>query len=266
MSNTNELQTTNEAQNNTLGLMDIDNAVKHYAAFNLFKQAICKKEIDFGVIPGTKKPSLFQPGAQKLAKAFKLVVSLQLESRTVDAQTGFVSYEYRAIATRDGVFLGEGIGSCNSYEDKYAFTAWHPEAQPDTKTQNELKAANLGANKKEYSSGQWVWNQRERKHAPDLIALQNTIMKMAGKRAFVHCILNTTGGGEFFAQDIEDMPHLKDEAQKTDELTDGVYFALSLCITLDECKKLWAMVPHLQKDANFITAVKAKSEQIKGNE
>jgi len=262
--NTNELQ-VKEAQTNALGLMDIDSATAHYKAFNLFKKSICKQEIDFGIIPGTKKPTLFQPGAQKLAKAFQLVVSLELSNRIVDVATGFVSYEYRAIAQRNGVFVGEGVGGCNSYEDKYAFTAWYPCTQPDTKTKNELKAANLGADKKDYKSGAWVWNQRERKHAPDLISMQGTIMKMAAKRAFVHCVLNTTGGGEFFAQDIEDMVELKDAGQKYDELTAAVYLALSMCITIDECKKLWNTVPHLHKDQQFVESVRAKNMEIQGN-
>lgn len=39
----------------------------------------------------------------------------------------------------------------------------------------------------------------------DILGLQNTIMKMSQKRAFVGAVLMATGASEFFTQDVEDM-------------------------------------------------------------
>lgn len=45
----------------------------------------------------------------------------------------------------------------------------------------------------------------------DILGLQNTIMKMAQKRAFVGAVLMATGASEFFTQDVEDMELKVDE-------------------------------------------------------
>lgn len=50
----------------------------------------------------------------------------------------------------------------------------------------------------------------------DVVGLQNTIMKMAQKRAFVGAILIATGASEFFTQDVEDLKEFADVADVSD--------------------------------------------------
>lgn len=255
-----ELQTTN---NNGLSL----EAVKeHYQMFNQFKRDICKKDIDYGVIPGVKKPTLFQPGAQKLAKAFGLSTSITETSRTVDPQTGFVSYEYMVTVYRHGEQIAQGVGACNSFEDKYAYTAWQEVTQkPDENTCNELKALGLGKNTKK-DNGQWGWFQRYKKDPINQIALQNTVMKMAQKRAYVSAVLVAVGGGEFFTQDIEDMPEIKETGAKIAAMQKFICTTLmEMVITRDELKRIWSELSILQTDADFVNAVTAKSKEIPQN-
>lgn len=124
---------------------------------------------DYGKIPGGNKPTLLKPGAQKLMAAFNLasaVRDVKRESRLVE--TGNTSKEvvsYQVIVSLQnklsGMPEGEGVGSCNSGERKYA-----------------------------------------KNSAADV---DNTILKMARKRALVDAVLDATGAGSLFTQDIEDM-------------------------------------------------------------
>lgn len=247
-------------QRGIIGAANIDAAKEHFALFNQVKREVMKPEVHFGLIPGVKKPTLFQPGAQVLLKLFNLTHEIQETHRTVDPLTGFVCYEYKVVISRDGFPVAEGVGACNSFEDKYAFTAWARADKPDNDTQVKMKAANLGKNYKDGPN--WVWMQRERKPAPDLIALQNTVMKMAQKRATVAATLNATGGGEFFSQDIEDMPEVK-EIGETVAMYEGFILAqIKAAPFVEDLHAIWKALPQLQKSAWFVDAVKEKNREL----
>lgn len=241
--------------------LDLTGVKDHYKLFNQFKSDICKKDIDYGKIPGTDKPTLYQPGAQKLAKAFHLNTRLEKTEYSADVQTGFVMYEYRCtVYNAAGDVIGQGVGSCNSFEDKYCFSGWKAEQEKPTESvKAQMQADGTGTFRKDFQTKAWVWNTRTKKRAQELIAMQNTIMKMAAKRAFVHAVLNSTGGGEFFTQDIEDMPEIIEAGQKAAELESFVFWALkNLAVGANDVKDIWAQCPALQKDAGFIEAVKAR--------
>ena len=46
----------------------ISQTANHYKVMVAFVKAQMQKEIDYGVIPGTKKPTLLKPGAEKLCR------------------------------------------------------------------------------------------------------------------------------------------------------------------------------------------------------
>jgi hypothetical protein len=80
---------------------------------------------DYMTLPGTKVPTLLQPGADKLANFFGLEMILT-ERQAIRDWTGeehggepFFYFEYSVKALRNGVVLGESIGSANSREKKY---------------------------------------------------------------------------------------------------------------------------------------------------
>lgn len=242
--------------------LSLEAVKEHYQMFNQFKKDICKKDVDYGIIPGVKKPTLFQPGAQKLAKAFNLSTSIDETHRTVDPQTGFVSYEYVVTVYRHGEQIAQGVGACNSFEDKYAYTAWQEITQrPDESTCNELKAQGLGTNKKK-DNGTWAWYQRYKKDPINQIALQNTVMKMAQKRAYVSAVLVAVGGGEFFTQDIEDMPEIKDVGAKIAMYEGFVLAQIKATSFIEELQAIWSSLPQLHKASWFLDAVLEKKHQL----
>lgn len=77
---------------------------------------------DYGIIPGSTKPTLFKPGAEKLNAIFGLAPQVEICNRVEEWEKGFVSYEIKVtlINKRTQQLEAEGIGSCNSKERRYA--------------------------------------------------------------------------------------------------------------------------------------------------
>jgi hypothetical protein len=151
---------------------------------------------DYGIITGTPKPSLWQPGAQKLCELYGLAHDF-LDIETVQVwDQGFFAYRKRCVLTlrRNGVFVGAGIGSCNSREDRYAWR-W----MDSKKIPSNIEKKGLVSREGKYGTQYRVPN-------PDIYSLVNTIEKMAAKRALVHAVIGVTRSAAIFTQDVEDLP------------------------------------------------------------
>jgi hypothetical protein len=139
---------------------------------------------------------------------FNMSVEFECTDKVLDLQTKFIFYTYKATArTKDGRIVTQCEGSVNSYEPKYRYI-WMERPKPSQAEQDRLKAEGTGKFRK--SSSGWIWV--ERVENPDLVGLQNTMQKMAQKRAFVGAILLATNASEFFTQDVEDMGFIDVEA------------------------------------------------------
>jgi len=109
---------------------------EHYKTMTAFVQAQMKKDVDFGVIPGTRKPTLLKPCAfrrcdpaptkgarerapRQLCRLFSLRPGYQLIHFISDFEQPLFFYHYRCTLVRQGEMVGEGDGSCNSREKKY---------------------------------------------------------------------------------------------------------------------------------------------------
>ncbi len=152
---------------------------------------------DYGVIPGTEKPTMLKPGAERVALSFGCyygdpeIIEREIdhdravawvkrkakwegrgaerrkvgEEETHGTSLGLYRYVVRVpvIARESGAVVGFGIGSCSTMESKYI----------DRPRDSE-----------------------------------NTALKMAHKRALVSACLVTFGLSDQFTQDVEDMPHV----------------------------------------------------------
>lgn len=134
--------------------------------------------VDYGIIPGTKKKSLYDPGAEKLARYFGLIPSYVLVKEIEDFEKGFFYYKYSCTLThfKSDRVAGHAERSCNSFENKYLFKT------------------------------NWVNNQkvRARKSIEELIEGINTYQAMAQKRAFVEAVKTATMASEIFFADGEE--------------------------------------------------------------
>ena len=164
-------------------------------------QAVMRKETHYGVIPGSKKPSLYKPGAEVLCATFRIAPSYRVE----DMSNGdSIRYRITAVGTHQtsGVVLGEGIGECSSNEEKYK---WRGAICPE-----EFEGTPPDRRRVKFSKymGKVEKKQQVRTEPADIA---NTVLKMAAKRAQVAMTLNVTAASDCFTQDIEDLPeHLRD--------------------------------------------------------
>jgi hypothetical protein len=203
--------------------MSIEAAVERYNTITEFVSRVLRKDVDYGMIPGTDKLTLLKPGAEKLTTFFGLSTRFQLIERIED-WTGeeyngepFFYYLYRCQLYRDDLLIAEADASCNSRETKYRYR----EAQ---RVCPECNQAAIIKGREEFGGG-WLCFRKKggcgakfligdqsiesqqvgRIPNPDIADQVNTIQKMAQKRALVGVCLLAVNASEFFTQDVEDM-------------------------------------------------------------
>jgi hypothetical protein len=162
---------------------------------------VMQKDADYGVIPGTQKPTLYKPGAEKLCVTFRLVPDQPLID-AVPELTGDVRYRVSVpIRASDGSIVAVGVGECSTGEEKYK---WRRPVH-----ENEYLAAPEDRKREKYQRDGAIWKQVRVEPAD----VANTVLKMAHKRAYVHAVIMATAAGAIFTQDIEDLPEgVADEA------------------------------------------------------
>lgn len=209
------------AADNFMPVMDVRQAKMRRDSIVGFVQGMMVKDRDFGAVPGTDKPTLLKPGAEKLVSFFGyapvFVPEHIVEEFGDDGKEPLFFYRYRCELYRAGSLVGSGIGSCNSRESKYRYRN-SERVCPSCGKPAIIKG------KAEYGGG-WLCFGRKggcgAKFAeddaaianqpvgkvpnPDVADLVNTIDKMAQKRALIAATLIAVNASEFFTQDVEDM-------------------------------------------------------------
>jgi len=193
------------------------------------------KDTHYGIIPGTQKPSLFKPGAEKLCLTFRLDPQYESTERFVGEHC-FVKSRCTLYHQTTGRRLGSGEGSCSTKESKYAYRKGQrlcPLCSKEAiiKGKEQYGGGWLCWKKKEGCGAQWPDGAKEiedqnteRIPNEDLADQYNTVLKMANKRSLIAAVLNVTGASDIFTQDVEDLPEFagKPVAQTADQPTDGL--------------------------------------------
>jgi hypothetical protein len=201
---------------------DVTTALRRYQSVKEFISGVLREGVDYGKVPGSDKPTLLKPGAEKMTAFFGFTVRFILVEAVKD-WTGehhngepFFSFEYRAQLWRGDQLVAEGDGSCNSWEKKYRYRSAE-------RTCPNCGKATIIKGKEEYGGG-WlcfakkggcgskfkekdpaiIEQQLGQVKNPDPADLVNTIQKMAQKRALIAPVLIATNTSEYFTQDIED--------------------------------------------------------------
>lgn len=160
-------------------------------------EAVMKDGTHFGTIPGTPKPSLFQPGADVLAVTFRIAPKVQQLEDLSTADSVRYRVTVAGVHQESGHLLAEGIGECSSDEEKYRWRRPVCDAEFEEAPQDRRRA--------KWAKGQGgkPYQQKQLRTSPADVA--NTVLKMATKRAKVAMILNATAASDVFAQDLEDL-------------------------------------------------------------
>lgn len=184
------------AQIQAPGRMAVADIISHVSMVQEVMRAVMKKDVHFGIIPGTDKPTLYKPGAEVLCMAFRIADSYEVEDLSAD---GAVRYRVTCIGTHQtsGVVLGTGMGEASSGEEKYK---WRKATSPQEYDETPANMRRTKHFKKRDGGGYSV--QQVRTEPADLA---NTVLKMANKRAKMAMVLNVTAASDCFSQDLEDM-------------------------------------------------------------
>lgn len=167
-------------------------------------QTSLKPGHDYDTIPGTSKPTLLKPGAEKLLMMFGLTSEYQIIEKIEDYEKGIFAYTIKCILSKGGYKITEGVGSCNSKENKYRWRWTKEEDLPRGVDKDSLKQKTNRWNKTEYQ----IEND-------EIYSQANTILKMAKKRAQIDATLTVASLSEVFTQDIEDMKEFIQQEEVT---------------------------------------------------
>ena len=188
---------------------------------------------DFGTIPGTPKPTLYKPGADKLCELYGLADEYTVTQRTEDFDRGLFDYEVKCTLLRkpEMSLVSSGLGSCNSYETKYRWRDSKrlcPTCGKDAiiKGKVEYGGGWICFAKKGGCGGKFADNDPNitrqivgRVQNEDIADLKNTILKMGKKRAKVDAVLSATRSSGLFTQDMEDWDIPKASSDPSGEIS-----------------------------------------------
>jgi hypothetical protein len=204
----NQLENTSLSIIDTLNIASMQGTITKIGQFQALVQSQLKQDHDFGIIPGTNKPTLLKPGAEKINMLMGLTSEFEIVDSTRDFKEGFFQYQVRAKLFKNGTVITEGLGSCNTKEKKYI--------------------------------------------KQDPFTMDNTVLKMAKKRAFVDATLLVGSLSDIFTQDIEDMDL---NGVSVEESSRKIATDNGATITEGQAKRIFAIA---KGDADLVKAVCSK--------
>lgn len=188
---------------------------------NRIHRELMTPEVDYGTVPGTQKPSLLQSGSEKLMIFYRLAPRFEITLTHGDGVSAppinVLARCLLHVGNQEGPVIGEGAGTCSSWERKYRYRTGE-RACPECGTVGALTKS------KKEGQGFFCWAKKGGCGAefavrdariteqvagmidnPDPHDLENTLVKMAMKRAQVDATKRATGTSALYTQDVEDM-------------------------------------------------------------
>ena len=150
-------------------------------------EKVLEPGIDYGIHPGTQSQALKDPGANTIINAFGCYPKAEVLFREVsDTRISYV-IDIALISREDGLVKSTGTGACTTQETKYGYR-W-----VDNPESYGYDRASL---KKRTRDGRTTY----RIVNPEWSELENTIVKMARKRAEVDAAMALPGVSRFLAK------------------------------------------------------------------
>lgn len=140
---------------------ELDGVMEKINKFQMIVQRTLKSGLDYGIIPNTKKPTLFKAGAEKILMLLGIRSEFDIIDKTRNFEKGFFQYQIKCKLYKGDILLTEGLGACNTRESRY-------------------------------------------RHS-DAFSIDNTVLKIAKKRALVDAALMVGSLSDLFTQDLEDL-------------------------------------------------------------
>ncbi|WP_434565145.1 hypothetical protein PQ689_03195 [Thermoanaerobacterium thermosaccharolyticum] len=180
----------------SVSIQQVQATMQKISQFQKVIQSTLHQNHDYGIVPGTDKPTLLKPGAEKILMMMGLRSEFEIVDSTRDWEKGFFQYQVRCKLYKGDVLITEGLGCCNTRERKYI--------------------------------------------KQDPYTLDNTVLKMAKKRALIDATLLVASLSDIFTQDLEDMDlegtPIQESIQQNRQYTDQ-----SGTITTKQAKRMFAL-------------------------
>jgi hypothetical protein len=172
-----------------------DLAAERNIIANFVQTAMVKGE-DYGVIPGTKLPSLYKAGAEKLCEMYGLFPRIVDKAEQSDPETGHCRYVITVglFDRASGVQVAECPGECSTREAKYMYR-WVGDRDPTIRAMSAEARASLKSRTMRSGNGEYTQWRLEN---DDLHSLWNTVLKMSFKRAYVGATHQATRSSGLF--------------------------------------------------------------------
>lgn len=247
----------------TIEMDSIANTLNKISQFQILVQKTLKPGHDYDIIPGTNKPTLLKPGAEKIGMMFGINPEYDFLEKIEDYKNEFFAYDIRCTLYRNGQPVAQGVGSCNSKEKKYRYVNVPESEIPSNVDKSQLETVTDKYGRTKYKIDN-----------PDICSLANTILKMAKKRAYIDATLQVAALSEIFTQDIEDMKDIIQNEQ-TENMTIDEAAALKITFgkqkgkTIGEIYKSdigwikWYVEKADKKDPVILKAIKILKDAVK---
>ena len=181
---------------------EVTNKLRAIEAFQQIVHKSLTKDLDYGIIPGTQKPTLLKPGAEKIAKLLNLADTYEVVDKVEDWSKPFFSYTVRCTLTEisSGAVVCSYLANCNSYESKYRYRMV-PSWKLSASQKSAIDAGGVHCEERPTARGAANFYRFENE---DIYSQVNTIMKMSEKRAMVSAVLSVGRLSLLFTVDMED--------------------------------------------------------------
>lgn len=169
--------------------LSVDAVVQRVNIIREIIQKVLVRDVDYGIIPGCgDKPSLYKPGAEKIAMTFQLHPRYKVKA--IRSEKAIVFSVMCKLYDNNEKFMGAGVGEASTEEDKWL---WRKTSKQEwEKTPEENRRI------KSYKE----FNAMQVKASPASQA--NTVLKMSKKRAFCDAVISACCGSEFVTTYDED--------------------------------------------------------------
>lgn len=192
----NELQVYEVGAPATVDTFRVKTVLERMAQIKTIMDNVMQEDVHYGKIPGCPKPSLYLPGAEKLATTFQLATHTDAQDLSTP---GEVRYRVRCVVTSmdTGALICDEMGEASSSEEKYAWRRAVCDQEYDA-TDPMLRR------EKWAKGGNGPYSTKQIRTNPADSA--NTILRMASKRAKVAAVRAALAASDIFDIGIEDLP------------------------------------------------------------
>ena len=189
----------------------------------LIKRKLMEKDSHYGIIPGTDKPALLKPGAELLCSIYGLrpdfIPAIEHGDGATEPSIRVTMRCELHLGDMSGPVVAVGYGASNSWERKHRYRREKRTCPACGVVGSVIRG------KEEYGGGWLCWKKEGGCGAkwpegtakieqqvvgdtenPDPHDLENTLLKMAKKRAHIDATLTGTASSDLFTQDIDEGP------------------------------------------------------------